>query len=129
MDYSQVGDIVSFEIIEDTEDEISKTLHLKMNNISGYRIAYFKVYLSYPIANKDGTGHKSNEYKVEGVSNKIALDKSGSAVIRFNYNVESIQGNKNLLTDRPNLEIVGYFEEIDENTQFIKMSDLGILIK
>lgn len=129
IDYSKVGDIVNFEIIEDKDFEMSKTLHLKMHNISGYKIAYFKVYLSYPISNKDRTGHKANEYKVEGLSNKITLGRSESAVIRFNYTVESIEGNELLLTNQPYLEIVGYFDSINENTQFTKMSGLDILIK
>lgn len=93
---------------------------LSLKNGSSHIIKQNVIYLSYPIKNLNNS--KSNKFKIEATGNRLNIKPNETVVVSVFAPKEEYENNQSLDIDNPNIEIVGYMDEVKDETHFQKSS-------
>ena len=104
-------EIVDTEILDD-----GMRYQIKLLNGSNYTIKQNIVHFTYPI--KIDNGILDNTYKVEATNNKLNIQPGEEITLNVFTPFEGIPEEDILALDQPIVSIVGYFEQVDEESKF-----------
>ena len=91
---------------------------LKLINESEHVIVQNSVYVSFPITNADRSQSNMNKCKVEASGNKLFLSPGESVILNVFVQSENYEGNNFLRIEDPQIQIIGYFNELSDNNRF-----------
>jgi hypothetical protein len=111
-------DKIKLELVNHSTSPVGNSYAIKLTNGSKHVIKQNVVYLSYSI--KLPTGQMGNKFKIEATGNK--LDIKPNEVINLNVfaPIQEYENNKNLVIDTPDVQILGYLDEVKAENQFNK---------
>lgn len=113
---------IKLELIKTVTREEGISYSIKLINGSDFVIKQNDVFVFYPI--KIQGGYKGSEYKVEAKGNKLDI-KPGEKVTLDVFMPFEGMGDKSLLAiDKPNIQLIGYLEIVDNKHQFSTGGDL-----
>jgi hypothetical protein len=109
-------DKIKLEFINHSTSPVGNSYAIKLTNGSKHVIKQNVVYLSYPL--KLPNGQMGNKFKIEAIGNK--LDIKPNEVINLNVfaPIQEYENNKNLVLDTPDLQIIGYIDDVTAEHQF-----------
>lgn len=104
---------------------------IEVQNAGKPKIGYLKLHVSYPI--KQGSGSRSNPFRVEGTTNSnnpVILGEGDKATFQVNAPIKDVFGDSTLLDfDHPNLNFEGYVLEGDQVIPFGLGGGLDLIIR
>lgn len=98
---------------------------LKLRNESEQVIVQNNVYVSFPITNIEKSKFLMNKCKVEASGNRINIKPDEEVFLRVFIPKENYQDNMFICSEKPQLEIKGYFDEMNENNHFEILGDIN----
>lgn len=112
-------DRIKLEVINTTTLPEGISYSIKLTNSSKYTIKQNNVFLSYPIETVNGL--KGNEFKIEAKNNKLDIKPNEELVLQAFAPIDGYYQNNKIDSNKINIEIVGYLNQVSEEQRFQKM--------
>jgi len=111
-------DQIKLELVSHSKLPNGNAYTIKLRNLSKFNIAQNAIFLSYSI--KTTNGSRTNDFKILARNNKLNIKPNEEVFVDLFAPIEEFEGNQKLDTDKPNIEIIGYIEEVKEKRRFQK---------
>lgn len=115
--------------IEDFTEQVfdsGRSYSFILKNDTDHVIVQNNVYISYAITNEEKTSFKMNNSKVEATNNKLNILPGESITLFAFIPKENYETNKYISSDRPNIEIKGYFNELKDTNHFTRYGGISM---
>jgi len=123
--HSNFLDRVSIEVISESVLPEGIKYNFMLKNESEHVIVQNNVYVSFPITNIDRSKFVMNKSKVEATGNRINIEPGDEVTISAFIPKENFKDNKHICSEKPQLELKGYMNTIDEVNHFEMSGDVS----
>ncbi|WP_028306550.1 hypothetical protein [Desulfitibacter alkalitolerans] len=111
-------DKITAEIVSITRDGEMDIYTYQLENGTTYSIKQNIIYFSYPI--KIDNGYVENQFKIEAQYNKLDIKPGEKWEVKVYVPIVIFDKIYDAVLDEPHLEIKGFFNKVENHTQFHK---------
>lgn len=119
-------DRIEIKLVSEKDMPSGRAYTIQMTNKSDLTIKQNVLYLSFPLISADGKRESTDPFKIETTGNRLDILSSDTVNLHAYIPLEAMPDE--IFTEglQPYMEIVGYFEEVTENTRFMKSGPLKV---
>jgi hypothetical protein len=117
---------IEIKLVSEKDMPSGRAYTIQMTNKSNMTIKQNVLYLSFPLISADGKRESTDPFKIKTTGNRLDILPSDTVNLHAYIPLEAMPDE--IFTEglQPYMEIVGYFEEVTENTRFIKSGPLEV---
>lgn len=123
---SDTVDRIEIQLISQKDMPSGRAYTIQMTNRSDMTIKQNVLYLSFPLISADGKIESTNPFKIEMTGNRLDILPGDTVSLHAYIALEAMSDKIFTKELKADIEIVGYFEEVTENTRFMKSAPLEV---